>query len=196
MNNYVYIIAGLPDIVLDFKNNGLSYSDLSMQIKELVSEKDFSIIELCEKGFDDKELGVSFYRQINSCSNEFLNTYYTFDRNLRNTQVLYLAKKNNLKSDGLTVGDVDNEFEEYKQVESILANPNILEREKLLDNLRWEKINQITIFEYFTLDKILAFLVKMNIVERWNKSDAKIGKEFFKKLVDEVRGTFKGVEFE
>ena len=196
MNNYVYIIAGLPDIVLDFKNNGLSYSDLSMQIKELVSEKDFSIIELCEKGFDDKELGVSFYRQISSCSNEFLNTYYTFDRNLRNTQVLYLAKKNNLKSDGLTVGDVDNEFEEYKQVESILANPNILEREKLLDNLRWEKINQITIFEYFTLDKILAFLVKMNIVERWNKSDAKIGKEFFKKLVDEVRGTFKGVEFE
>ena len=196
MNNYVYIIAGLPDIVLDFKNNGLSYSDLSTQIKELVSEKDFSIIELCEKGFDDKELGVSFYKQISSCSNEFLNTYYTFDRNLRNTQVLYLAKKNNLKSDGLTVGDVDNEFEEYKQVESILANPNILEREKLLDNLRWEKINQITIFEYFTLDKILAFFVKMNIVERWNKSDAKIGKEFFKKLVDEVRGTFKGVEFE
>ena len=196
MNNYVYIIAGLPDIVLDFKNNGLSYSDLSMQIKELVSEKDFSVIELCEKGFDDKELGVSFYRQISSCSNEFLNTYYTFDRNLRNTQVLYLAKKNNLKPEGLTVGDVDNEFEEYKQVESILANPNILEREKLLDNLRWEKINQITIFEYFTLDKILAFLVKMNIVERWNKSDAKIGKEFFKKLVDEVRGTFKGVEFE
>ena len=196
MNNYVYIIAGLPDIVLDFKNNGLSYHDLSTQIKEFVLEKDLHIIELCEKGFDDKELGESFYRQINSCNDKFLSTYYTFDKNLRNTQVLYLAKKNNLKSDGLTVGDVDNEFEEYKQVESILANPNILEREKLLDNLRWEKVSQITIFEYFTLDKILAFLVKMNIVERWNKSDAKTGQEFFQKLVEEVRGTFKVVQFE
>ena len=196
MNNYVYIIAGLPDIVLDFKNNGLSYPNLSTQIKEFVLEEDLHIIELCEKGFDNKELGELFYRQIDSCNDKFLNTYYTFDRNLRNTQVLYLAKKNNLKSDGLTVGDINNEFEEYKQVETILANPNILEREKLLDNLRWEKVSQITIFEYFTLDKILAFLVKMNIVERWNKSDAKTGREFFKKLVEEVRGTFKGVEFE
>ena len=37
--------------------------------------------------------------------------------------------------------------------------------------------------------------VKMMIIRRWLILDEATGREMFKKLVDEVRGTFKGVEY-
>lgn len=195
-NNYVYIVAGLPDIVLDFKNSNLSYEDVANGIKQFVSPEDIKIIELCEEGFDQEKLTPLFYQEIESSRNNFLRFYYTFDRNIRNTQVAYLAKKSGVKYDAFIVGESDNEYEEYKSVETILSNSNILEREHLLDCLRWDKVNVLSTFDYFNLNKILAFLIKLNIVDRWNRLDEASGRELFKKLVDDVRGTFKGIEFE
>ena len=59
----------------------------------------------------------------------------------------------------------------------------------------WEKIGNLTTFNYFDIDAILGFITKLNIVARWYKLDEQTGREMFKKLVDEVRGTFKGVEY-
>ena len=44
------------------------------------------------------------------------------------------------------------------------------------------------------MDVILAFLAKGQLINRWNKLDRKAGEELFKKLVDEVRGTYQGIE--
>ena len=44
-------------------------------------------------------------------------------------------------------------------------------------------------------DKILGMIVKMMIIRRWLILDEEAGREMFKRLVDEVRGTFKGVEY-
>ena len=43
------------------------------------------------------------------------------------------------------------------------------------------------------MDVILAFLAKGKLIDRWNKLDRKTGEEMFRKLVDEVRGTFNGI---
>ena len=59
----------------------------------------------------------------------------------------------------------------------------------------WEKIDEITLFDYLNFDKILGITVKMMIIRRWLTLDEATGREMFKKLVDEVRGTFKGVEY-
>ena len=44
--------------------------------------------------------------------------------------------------------------------------------------------------DFFNIDVILAFLAKGYLVDRWLKLDADKGKHLFRKLVDEVRGTF------
>lgn len=46
------------------------------------------------------------------------------------------------------------------------------------------------------MDVILGFLAKAMIVERWNSLDRKKGAELFRRYVDEVRGTFKGIDFQ
>lgn len=60
----------------------------------------------------------------------------------------------------------------------------------------WDKIDEMTTYDYFDIEAILGFLAKLHIVERWYILDEKTGREMFRKLVDEVRGTFKGVRFD
>ncbi len=80
-------------------------------------------------------------------------------------------------------------------METVLAQTDILTRERGIDDLMWEKINTLTTFNYFDIDAILGFITKMNIVARWFRLDEQTGREMFQKLVNEVRGTFKGVEY-
>ena len=87
------------------------------------------------------------------------------------------------------------EFEEAAALEAVFAQADILSRERGIDDLMWEKISLLTTFNYFDINAILGFITKMNIVARWYRLDEQTGREMFKKLVDEVRGTFKGVEY-
>ncbi|MBQ2565537.1 MAG: DUF2764 family protein, partial [Bacteroidales bacterium] len=54
----------------------------------------------------------------------------------------------------------------------------------------------ITTFNYFDVNVILAFIAKLHIIWRWIALDPVTGKEMFEDLVDEVRGTFKGVNYQ
>ena len=60
----------------------------------------------------------------------------------------------------------------------------------------WARIEEMTISDYFDLEAVLGFLARLHIVERWYRLDDKTGREMFRRLVDEVRGTFKGVRFD
>lgn len=79
------------------------------------------------------------------------------------------------------------------QLNAVFGMGNIIERELALDKLKWDEINRFLTFEYFTLNNILATLVKASILERWSVLDRAAGMELFRKFVDEVRGTFKGI---
>ena len=59
----------------------------------------------------------------------------------------------------------------------------------------WDKIPEITTFNYFDLEAVLAFVAKLHIIDRWLALDEEAGRAMFRTLVNEVRGTFKGVEY-
>ena len=43
---------------------------------------------------------------------------------------------------------------------------------------------------------ILGFLAKLKITDRWLKLDPATGRKLFRRFTEEVRATFKGVDFE
>ena len=88
------------------------------------------------------------------------------------------------------------EFKEQARLQSILEGNDILARERGIDDLYWDKIDELTLFDYLNFDKILGLVAKMMIIRRWLILDEEAGRAMFKKLVDEVRGTFKGVEYD
>jgi hypothetical protein len=84
--------------------------------------------------------------------------------------------------------------EQLQKLQAIFANRNILEKEQQLDKFKWDYITEMNEYGEFNMDVILAFLAKGKLIDRWNKLDKETGEQMFRKLVDEVRGTFKGIE--
>jgi hypothetical protein len=58
---------------------------------------------------------------------------------------------------------------------NIAKNDDIQEREKAIDQMKWNYLDDVTFFEYFTIDRILAFMIKLGMVERWLAIDREHG---------------------
>ena len=199
MNNYYYIIASLPVLSHEWKPGEQTPDIIRHEILEQCSEKDCRTIGMLEKGFTDENLTADFYRQALADKNRFIREYFRFDLEVRNAKVRYLneALGRDPKKDVLILDEEDSHdgFEEASRLDNILHGKDILERERGIDDLMWEKIDEMTTYDYFDIEAILGFLAKLHIVERWYILDEKTGREMFRRLVDEVRGTFKGVRF-
>ena len=197
MDNYVYIVAGLPDIAVNYDNaSAFDYAAVREPIVELLSEKDQQLVALLEEGFDESTLGAEFYEKAAKSKNDFIRRYFDFDARLRNMKVNYLAKRLGKKGEDYVVEMPEADFEEAKQIADVLADADFVEREQKMDELKWEKANDIARMDYFNMNAILAFLVKAKTVQRWAELDEKKGEEMFQKLVIEVRGTFEGVKYD
>jgi len=189
MDNYVYIVAGLPELTSGFENTGFNYAAVKESIMELLSEKDQQLVELMEEGFNEDTLNAEFYDKAAKSKNRFIREYFDFDGRLRNMKVNYLAKRLNKQGDDYLVELPEADFEEGKQIAEILNDADFVQREQKMDELKWEKASDIARMDYFNMNAILAFLVKAKTVQRWAELDAAKGQEMFKKLVQEIRGT-------
>ena len=189
MDNYVYIVAGLPELTSGFENTGFDYAAVKESIMELLSEKDQKLVELMEEGFDENTLSTDFYAKAAESKNRFIREYFDFDGRMRNMKVEYLAKRLGKQGENYLVELPEADFEEEKQIQDILANADFVEREQKMDDLKWEKASDIARMDYFNMNAILAFLVKAKTVQRWAELDPAKGQEMFQKLVKEIRGT-------
>ena len=189
MDNYVYIVAGLPELTSGFENTGFDYAAVKESIMELLSEKDQQLVELMEEGFDENTLGADFYAKAAESKNRFIREYFDFDGRLRNLKVNYLAERLGKNGEDFMVELPEADFEEEKQIQEILADADFVQREQKMDELKWEKASDIARMDYFNMNAILAFLVKAKTVQRWVELDPDKGTEMFHKLVKEIRGT-------
>jgi hypothetical protein len=206
MNNYEYIIASLPDITTGWKFGEKGPHDYIDEITSSCTEKDRKLIEFLMSGYLDENLNPEFYLKALTHKDKFIREYFRFDLNVRNAKVKYLNKALGRPADKDVLSFpegtpeqvmefISEEFEEATALDNVLGAGDILSRERGLDDLMWAKIDNLTLFNYFDIDVILGFIAKLNIVARWFKLDEQTGREMFKRLVDEVRGTFKGVEY-
>lgn len=197
MNNYEYIISSLPAISLDWKfGEGASFETYVDWIKSQLSEADIKVVDRLLDGYKDENLTREFYEAALKDSNRFLKEYYTFDLNVRNGKARFLNKAFERPLDQDTIKLETGEFAESPRLEEALNAPDLLSRERGLDSLMWDKILEITTFDYFDLEAILGFIARLHIIGRWFALDEKTGREMFIRLVNEVSGTFKGVKYE
>lgn len=195
-NNYHYIIAGLPELFLNAENKGFQYEQFRTPIVEQLSQRDLKFVELLEEGINADNLSEEFYAKVFSSKrgeNRFLRFLFAMDLAIRERIVEFVSPQN-AEQYLVKHSQVEEPSEEFKaQLNSTLAMTNIIERELSLDRLKWEEINNYLTFEYFTINNILAILAKAKIIDRWSNLDRAAGMELFRKFVDEVRGTFKGI---
>lgn len=199
MGNYHYIIAGLPELVLNADNKGFSYDTIRESVYYSSDDKDRRLIEWFDFGTDEDNLNAHFYRAAMNSRNRFIRLWFALDLEIRNRKVDFVAGKMGRESSQYKIQvnnnvDLDLGEEQLQRLQTIFANKNILEKEQQLDKFKWDYITGLNEYGEFNMDVILAFLAKGKLIDRWNKLDRETGEQMFRKLVDEVRGTFKGVE--
>ena len=211
MSNFEYIISSLPYLTMDFKYPGQAgFNSVISDIKRDLDERDQGLVDFLIRGFSEKDLNADFYAEALKCRNRFLREYFRFDLNLRNAKVRYLNNQlgRDPDQDVMTgedpeAEDVDidgfrfngGEFEEALKVDGILAGTDLVEREKGLDDILWDKIDSLAIFHYFDIEAVLAYIAKLRIVTRWLNLDEEVGRDVFRRLLKDVRGTYKGVKY-
>jgi hypothetical protein len=73
-------------------------------------------------------------------------------------------------------------------VQRISEESNLLERERKLDELRWKWLDDNSVFNYFTVERLFVFLVKVGIVERWSALDADKGMQRYNTMINNLKG--------
>lgn len=211
MSNFEYIISSLPFLSSNYQyREGEGFKDVVEEIRRDLSASDAQTMDFLLEGFSDK-LDADFYARALAHRNAYIREYFRFDLNLRNAKVRYLNERLGRDSgtdvidgkggpwdEGL---DTDlyrfrsGEFEEAAAVQSALSRVDLIDREKELDDIQWAKADTLSHFHYFDLTAVLSYLTRLHIVDRWLSLDPESGRERFRRLVQEVRGTFRGVEY-
>ncbi|MDG5799041.1 DUF2764 family protein [Marinilabiliaceae bacterium ANBcel2] len=143
---------------------------------------------------------------MSSCSNRYLRDVSSFQRNISNIMTALNSRKYDVEFSDTLIGDdevvsalkksrmrdfgLSNEVNDIEELIQIFEIDNITERELKLDKYQWQYFDEITFFNYFTIEKVLAFLQKMFIVERWMKLDSEKGKEMFNQLLKDLEADF------
>ncbi len=94
-------------------------------------------------------------------------------------------KRSTLKDFGLV-----NDFPIVEKLLTVDEIINVLEKEKALDMMRWDYLNELNTFNYFTIEVLVAYVIKLLIVERWLRLEPEIGKQMFKQIISELEKSY------
>lgn len=154
-----------------------------------------------------KFLTEDWYKFIFGSKNEFVKTFGEYKRNILNIMLALNGRKHNIPFEDAIIGNdeiarmlktnrsrdfglTDDEFNDIENILQLYEIENLLERELKLDNYTWQFIDEITFFNYFTIERILGFVQKLFIAERWLELDKEKGQHIFKKLLEELESNF------
>ena len=153
----------------------------------------------------ERAIFEAYYRDLAESKCSFLKEWGAFDRNLRNIAAAIAAREAGRVVADVTVGggEIVEQLKrstaadfglrgELPYVDSVISavcdEKNIVEKERKIDAIRWAEAEAMTSFDFFTINFILSYLVKVNIVARWTLLSPEVGREMLNRLIKELEG--------
>lgn len=149
----------------------------------------------------ENRLTELYYEWAIKCGNQLIARWYEFNLNLNNilaactgrkyqmdvqpvgnNEVAESIKTSSQRDFGLT-GTVD----ELETFQRLADEPDLFEREKKIDLLKWQWLDEQTFFKYFSIERVFAYLVKLEIIERWVSLDPVEGGKIFRNMIDQLK---------
>ena len=153
-------------------------------------------------GLEDKLHGF-YYSYAMKCGNKFVSAWFELNLNVNNILAAMTARKYKMDVAKVPVGDnfvaetlrtsnardfgLADDLEYLEQLTRINDTVDLVDREKKIDLLKWNWLEDNTFFNYFTIEKIFVFLMKLEMIERWVSLDKEKGNELFRQLIDQLK---------
>ncbi len=151
----------------------------------------------------ERALFEAYYGECAKSTSQFIVRWAQIDCNIRNVAAAISARIAGKAIDDVVVGggDVVEQLRrssaadfglrgELPYIDTLISaisdEENIVEKEHKIDNIRWSEVDEASTFDYFNLNAIMAYLVKLNIVARWSLLDVNRGREMLERLMAEL----------
>jgi hypothetical protein len=154
----------------------------------------------------ENQLSTLYYKTLLSLSNSFIKEWYKTELDITNLIAAYNCKKFGIPAENEVIGSdevasqlknsnardfgLTNDFPELENILKALENENILEKERQLNQIQWNLLDEMVFFHYFSIEKVFAFMVKVTWLERWIKLDKAHGQQMFKSLMSELENSY------
>lgn len=152
-------------------------------------------------------LTALYYAYAMKCKNRFVSSWFAFNLTVNNILAALTARKFKMEVAPLIVGDTEvceilrtsnardfglgSEVEYLEQLVKISETSELLDRERKIDQLRWDWMEEATFFDYFTVERLFVFLQQLEMIERWISLDKERGSQMFRSMIaalkDEVQ---------
>lgn len=148
-------------------------------------------------------LATYYYAYAMNCGNKFVSAWYEFNLNINNVLAALAARKYKMDVAQVVVGKTDvsemirtsnardfgltEMLEYFEPILRISEIDELVEREKKTDLLKWNWMEDAVFFDYFTVERIFVFLLKLEMIGRWISMDKEKGSELFRQIIDQLK---------
>ncbi|RNC65875.1 DUF2764 family protein [Proteiniphilum sp. X52] len=136
--------------------------------------------------------------------NSLIAAWFEMNLNIGNILAAIFARKYGMDVSQVVVGNneianlirenanardfgISRELDYYDDILRIAEEPDIYERERKIDKFRWDWLDDNTLFDYFNIEYIFAYLCKLRILERWVSLNAQEGERVFRELITQLK---------
>ncbi len=152
--------------------------------------------------WEDRLAGY-YYAYAMRCDNPFVAAWFELNLNINNILTAITARKYGLNKADYIVGDNDvanllrtsnaRDFGLGDSVEYLPALLRIAEetdlyvRERRMDQLKWAWLDEQTFFIPFDIESVFAYMLRLEIIERWAMLDKARGEKTFRELIGTMK---------
>lgn len=155
--------------------------------------------------FPKDELMYQFYRHaIRTCPNKMIREWYKLNLDITNILTAMLARKQGwnvsdfIKGEGVVQDmirenktkdfDLSLQYDYIQDLMRIVDEEDPVQKEKMIDALKWVWLDEKTFFEPFSIEAVFAYCCKLEMQFRWARLDVEQGKETFRQIIENLRG--------
>lgn len=149
-------------------------------------------------------LAAYYYAYAMKCGNGFVSSWFEFNLNINNILAALAARKYKMDVQQVVVGDTEvcemirtsnardfgltEMLDYFEPLLRIAETEDLVEREKKIDVLKWNWMEDAVFFNYFTVERIFVFLMRLEMIGRWIAMDKEKGSEIFRQMIDKLKG--------
>lgn len=168
----------------------------------------FDVRQEEQRWFSRDAIMLAYYDYARQCPNKMMADWYELNFNILNILTALIARRQGwhladyVQGSGSVVRTLLNqssqpdfglgaELDYVSDLMRAAETTDPVEKERQIDALRWEWLEERTFFEPFDITALFAYIVRTEILERWALLDPELGRERFTQIIEDLRGEAK-----
>lgn len=149
--------------------------------------------------FYEDILAMEYAAYVQQEGNAFMREWFRFEENISALLAAYTAERYKLELGEYLIGERDllQQLREHnwldiqvgpyadlvKEVKGIAEEEHLALREQKIDALKWAELDKVTFSDLFSIDAMIAYFLRLQILERWERLDKVRGEETFRQII-------------